>query len=96
MTAEEAKKYMENPQIGLSKEGMITAIEVRRLCIEALEKQIPKEPKCESTPTFAGDYSIAFSCPVCGGFVGDEYDEEDKVYKFCYECGQAIDWGEGE
>lgn len=60
----------------------------------ALEKQTPKKPKIKNTQYVTGDFSYTFNCPVCDGFVGDEYDEEDCVYKYCFECGQAIDWSE--
>ena len=49
-----------------------------RMAIEALEKQVPKEP-------------IKLNCPHCG-FNG--IDNSWSVFIFCPECGQALDWSE--
>lgn len=46
--------------------------------IEALEKQVPKKP-------------VELNCPRCR-FNG--IDNSWWVFKFCPECGQAIDWSE--
>lgn len=50
---------------------------------EALEKQIPK--KINSDNGFGG------RCPVCGYYVA-KIIYSSKGYKYCPECGQAIDW----
>lgn len=59
--------------------------------IKALEKQIPKEPiiNQEYEKTGAKEYI----CPVCKRTA---WYSLRKHQKFCSECGQAFDWGEGE
>ena len=59
--------------------------------IEALEKQIPKKPKC---------YEDKFiHCPSCGigiGYKWECYPSKVNDYSYihhCYGCGQKIDWG---
>lgn len=54
---------------------------------EALEKQIPKQVKKIRHETILG-YAVAVYCPFCGGSVWQNADES----KYCFRCGQAIDW----
>ena len=50
--------------------------------IEALEKQIPKKPKTD-------DRYVMYICTWCNDFV--------KVsHNYCQNCGQKLDWGDGE
>ena len=50
--------------------------------IEALEKQIPKKPKTDNR-------YVMHICPWCNDFV--------KVsHNYCQNCGQKLDWGDGE
>ncbi len=70
--------------------------EVAKLAIEALEKQIPKKPIARDAGSYCDDISVAFDCPVCGCTVGDEYDVDDPMNKYCFACGQAIDWEDTE
>ena len=53
--------------------------------IEALEKQIPKKPIEIDT------YGEYYKCPICNKYIVDNF---GCGYKFCRECGQAIDWSE--
>ena len=56
--------------------------------IEALEKQIPKEPEYKEEDRFAKNYFAWYTyCPQCGCEIntGDMH---------CTQCGQAIDWEE--
>ncbi len=64
-------------------------LQASRLAIEALEKQIPKEP---------ADFDIDFGhfkCGHCGELILITWTSRPSDHKFCLECGQAIDW-EGE
>jgi len=49
------------------------------MIIQAVEKQIPKQPKYWTSNRDAGN------CPVCGNNICVNY-------KFCGECGQALKW----
>lgn len=60
---------------------------------KALDKQIPKKPKC---------YEDKFiHCPSCGigfGYKWECYPTKVNDYSYinyCYGCGQQIDWSEG-
>ena len=59
--------------------------------IEALEKQVPKTPNYEGDGYWDGElvYDTWF-CPNCGKDYEVDYDD----YKYCPECGQAIDWSD--
>ena len=48
--------------------------------VEALEKQVPKEPVQKEDSA----YGWAWYCPNCGCFI------DPSTYKFCQDCGQAI------
>lgn len=76
-------------------EPTLENIEWATMCAEAAEKQIPKKPQpmkvavdklkignsnwCKGT--------TVYRCPVCKNYIS-------KLYKYCFECGQKIDWGE--
>ena len=57
------------------------------VAIEALEKQIPKKPiKSENQVV---RYVNTYYCPICNlGITGTN------IAKWCYHCGQAIDWSD--
>ena len=55
--------------------------------VEALEKQIAKEPK--KTVIEGYRYVDAYICPTCkGNFSGTG------IADYCYHCGQKLDWSE--
>lgn len=62
-----------------------------KCAVEALEKQIPKKPTLVEEK-FLGEKIKAPHCPNCG----DSWNcnEFGNAMKFCWECGQAIDWRE--
>ena len=76
------------------KEACIEAIEdACRLAIEALEKQVPKEPNYEGDGYWDGELVYdTWICPNCGKYYEVDYDN----YKYCPECGQAILWEDAE
>ena len=56
---------------------------------KALEKQIQKEPELEGNGYADGQLVYdTWICPACG----EEYELDYDEYKYCPECGQAIDW----
>ena len=57
------------------------------VAIEALEKQIPKKPiKSENQVV---RYVNTYYCPICNlGITGTN------IAKWCYHCGQKIDWSD--
>ena len=60
---------------------------ILEICVKSLEKQIPKQVKKIRHETILG-YSETYFCPNCGGSVWQKADES----KYCFRCGQAIDW----
>lgn len=58
-----------------------------KVAIIALKKQIPKKPT-ESDLKIR--YCEVFKCPTCG------FEFSGRVAKYCYRCGQALDWGDME
>ena len=56
-------------------------IHIKEICIEALEKRIQKKVKL----IVSSSDDTTWVCPICGG-------EVHGAQKFCYECGQALDW----
>ena len=62
-------------------------IEFLKIAIEALEKQVPKEPNYEGDGYSDGELVYdTWICPNCGKYYEVDYDD----YKCCPECGQAI------
>ena len=60
------------------------------MAIKALEKRVPKQPDLEGDG-YDDDGEIIFDewlCPCCETRYEVDYDD----YKFCPNCGQAIDW----
>lgn len=65
--------------------------------ISALEKQIPKKP----TPQIVKggkrligngwwcNGTTVYKCPCCNSWI-------TRTYKYCIDCGQALDWGDSE
>ena len=59
----------------------------RNAIISALEKQMPKKPL-----EIEGDYTALYGiCPNCKNTICDNED-----YKYCNDCGQALDWSDSE
>ena len=66
-------------------------VEALEKAIEALEKQISKKPTYEGDGYYDGEIVYdTWICPCCGKDYEVEYDD----YKYCPECGQAIDWSD--
>lgn len=59
------------------------------MAIKALEKQIPKRPIKSKEQKIR--YVNTYYCPICNlGFTGFN------IAKWCYHCGQKLDWSEEE
>lgn len=68
--------------------GILMEKEVLEACdmaIEALEKQIAKNPKMREV----------WECPICGSecIEYDNYGIDLEKKMFCPDCGQHLDWG---
>lgn len=61
--------------------------EVRKVAVKAMKKQIPMKP-VGTEMIFPYNIFAAQKCANCGNpIIGN------KIYKYCPECGQKIDWG---
>lgn len=66
---------------------------LRLIGISAIKKQIPKKVLRVKGDTFAlskdgkESYFVHLKCPSCGVVLCSDW-------KFCFECGQALDWSE--
>ena len=61
-------------------------------CREAVEKQKPKKPRLNYKPKFFG--KATYTCPRCGNCRLEEFANERQNNNYCWDCGQAIRWGE--
>lgn len=70
--------------------ALLLAIDI---AIESLEKQIPKKV------ILGDDEQDYVLCPVCKielAMMDTWREYESRVYKYCANCGQAIDWSDTE
>lgn len=59
------------------------------MAIQALEKQIPKKPVKSEKQVVR--YVNTYYCPICNlGITGTN------IAKWCYHCGQKLDWNDEE
>lgn len=104
MTESEAKKYMliekecinrncnrdcANCDIVQDVEDLNNAYDV---VIKALEKQIPKNPTYNGYGYTPDGTFIEWICPCCG----NRFQVEHDYYDYCPDCGQKLDWSDGE
>lgn len=75
------KKAIEHYEYGISHDIFSEPVTTyAKLAVEALEKQIPKQPT-----TFGRDL---FDCAFCGRVL------KKYSHNYCPKCGQALDWSE--
>ena len=94
MTAEKAiseflyQEKMRSKGINYQADNLVIAT-----AIEALEKQIPKRlaQRLGSRRRHVGEGEKTPCCPIC---YEDLLDEKNDCFKFCPECGQAVDWSD--
>lgn len=89
MTENEAIKFMKLFREEWDKNSKTENAKALDIAIQALEKQIPKRPiKSEEQPV---RYVNTYYCPVCRlGITGTN------IAKWCYHCGQKLDWSDEE
>ena len=61
-------------------------------CREAVEKQRAKKPRLNYKPKFFG--KATYTCPKCGNICLEKFANERQNNRYCWDCGQAIDWSE--
>lgn len=82
------KLAFDNREYPVKPEDEAKEAEALAIAIKAMKKQDPMKPVKE----IFGNYD----CPVCNAYV--EFSGNQSYYKhgYCPNCGQAIDWNEGE
>lgn len=83
MTFEDAKRIRENPTA-----EDVDNKELHRLIDIAIEKQIPKRAIMKGFRPCEEICSVSYLCPVCKKHIN--------IDKYCYHCGQALDWSDTE
>ena len=58
----------------------------------AIEKQMPKKGAYEYVSSYTDDNPVMI-CPCCQN---SHPCEASNLYKYCFYCGQALDWGDTE
>lgn len=98
MTEREALKYLKNrylvagSPLNPPKEACERHNEAIDMAIKALEMRVPNQPDFEGDG-YGDDGKIILDewlCPGCG----TRYEVDYNDYKFCPNCGQAIDWSD--
>lgn len=82
MTTERAIEIL-NPNHREHYDNIETVNEACRMGMQALEKQIPKQPIKSNRKI---RYCEVFYCPTCN------FEISGRIARFCYKCGQALDW----
>ena len=90
MTEQEAIMIIENERPSCGKKIEFTEeekYEAYSMAIQALEKQIPKKPVKSEKQVVR--YANTYYCPICNlGITGTN------IAKWCYHCGQKLDWSD--
>ena len=89
MTAKKAYKILKDTPIR-AKGNHTEYSKALHLAMAALEKQIPKEGKFEYASSYTDDPPVMI-CPCCKN---SHPSEASSLYKYCFYCGQALDWGD--
>lgn len=92
MTAQEAYEYLRSMNISLARgNGKTRFFDAIKKAIEAIEKQIPKEPHVSKyTMFYSNDIPVVqmyYNCPNCCCSISKFYLSE---ISYCPKCGQAI------
>ena len=89
MKPQEAINILEKYKSVPKSEVVKTAYE---MAISALEKQIPTKGSIKYLSSYTDDPPVLL-CPNCQEHIPTE---GCNFFKYCYNCGQALDWGDTE
>lgn len=73
----------------------IASIEDTNKALHIVQKLVDKSTPQKPIPEGQDDMDYIL-CPACRNPVGvvDDIYGENSLYKFCYHCGQALDWSD--
>lgn len=74
--------------VNIANENGISITLNEKVIVNALEKQIPKRAIMKGFSPCEEICSVSYICPVCKKHVN--------IDKYCYHCGQALDWSDTE
>lgn len=86
-------KILQKPPMGKIDKKLVETLElwkIRILNIDTLEKQIPKKGSIKYLSSYTDDPPVLL-CPHCQEHIPTE---GCNFYKYCYKCGQALDWSD--
>ena len=97
MTPQEALEAIKIEQIQIEGKAvrMANFFEGLHIANNALEKQIPKKP-IKKTEFSSYEY-VSYRCPICNQHFLSKVEGEfvaGTKPKYCYNCGQALDWSD--
>lgn len=84
MTSQEALNLLNDTEFAEKHQGKEEYTDMLLMCKEALEKQIPKKIGTE----YITKELKRYYCPACNSHY------YDISHKYCYYCGQALDWSD--
>ena len=91
MIAKKALELLNDVEFSEKYQGVQEYAEMLIVCKEALEKQIPKQPKYEDVDNIYS--AIKRTCTACGDVC--MVSRGAKPYEhYCRQCGQALDWSD--
>ena len=90
MTPNKALELLNDMEFAEQYQGKEEYTDMLLLCKNALEKQIPKKPKGVIDPIFR---DVTTACPSCYNSNLANSFVRERVYDYCPNCGQALDWG---
>lgn len=99
MTVKEAKGKLEGVYdyvIPKSREKRCFFEKAIGIAIKSMEKQIPKKPKDNGMRSGIFETHKYYTCPRCGNACLKKMMNERQNTSYCWDCGQAIYWEEGE
>ena len=93
MIAKKALELLNDVEFSEKYQGVQEYAEMLIVCKEALEKQIPKQPKYEDVDNVYG--AIKRTCTACGDVC--MVSKGAKPYEhYSRQCGQALDWSDND
>ena len=90
-TVEQVRNQKHNLEMAYKIISDYEAIGTVEECRKAVEKQKPKKPRLNYKPKFFG--KATYTCPRCGNCCLEEFANERQNNRYCWDCGQKIDFG---
>lgn len=96
MTVQEAIRFLRETEAGCKFTRDEQLLNVCDVAVEALEKQIPKNPILKAMDEFDVDVAAELTCPFCGSPIVNVWSKAEYKPRYCHYCGQSLKWGGDE